>query len=564
MSEKLLHFQECSTELNHNKGLTSKNRDIFIMGAIIFLLSCFFVFWRLGAASMNDWDEGIYASIAGDMMKNTEAVQDAAKNTSGGLSLNLYLQGEKWLEKEPLGIWLTAVSQKIFGFNEFATRLPSAIFTIFIPLLVFLIALAWLKKPFAFLCGLLFLFSPMLWNPHIARSGDFDLIFLSLFLASVFVWIKREACGRKSYFIIGAFLAAAFLIRGVFAFIPLLLILGLEIYSEFFSRNAKNLISRLAPVLIISLLPWLLWQGYNFYAHGAEFFNVYWKEQSFGRAAGALQGHSGKWNYYADYFLLQARAIFWLGLLGFLLIFYKMLGAYSFLQNAQKIFGEVHPKKNHFFIFIWFMLTVVPLQILKTKLYWYSVPALPPLFILSIYAFQEIYEKIFLGKKFLGRAAFIFISLYLLFYLITWPIGLTKAIYNLKANEIKELTETIEAWRAAESRNGAEFEPQDRIAPMGSDTVIYRVGGWNFGRLLPSWYWYLTVRADLNPILIASPENRDHYVVKSAEYPFWITDTDGVMELENISGLTVEKSLYKGKNLILVKISYLDAKDFIQ
>jgi 4-amino-4-deoxy-L-arabinose transferase-like glycosyltransferase len=77
------------------------------MGLVIF-------FYRLGAPGLMDPDEGRYAEIAREIFVRHDWLVP---------SLNLL----PYLEKPPLGYWLTAVSFGGLGFSEFAARLPAAL-----------------------------------------------------------------------------------------------------------------------------------------------------------------------------------------------------------------------------------------------------------------------------------------------------------------------------------------------------------------------------------------------------------------------------------------------------
>ncbi|MGB3296239.1 MAG: phospholipid carrier-dependent glycosyltransferase, partial [Phormidesmis sp.] len=59
------------------------------LGAITVLL------WQLGAASLNDWDEAIYAQISKEIV------------TSGDW-ITLHWGYEPWFHKPPLFMWITA------------------------------------------------------------------------------------------------------------------------------------------------------------------------------------------------------------------------------------------------------------------------------------------------------------------------------------------------------------------------------------------------------------------------------------------------------------------------
>ena len=68
----------------------------------------------LRAFGLTDLDEGFYASVAWEMCQ------------SGDWRTPSFL-GEPWFEKPPLLYWLMLGSMRLFGENEFALRLPSAL-----------------------------------------------------------------------------------------------------------------------------------------------------------------------------------------------------------------------------------------------------------------------------------------------------------------------------------------------------------------------------------------------------------------------------------------------------
>ena len=74
-----------------------------------------------------DYDEGYYA-------------QPAQRMAEYGDWVTPYANGVRFLEKPPLLYWITALSFKIFGINEFALRLPTALAVIALVWLVMLMA----------------------------------------------------------------------------------------------------------------------------------------------------------------------------------------------------------------------------------------------------------------------------------------------------------------------------------------------------------------------------------------------------------------------------------------
>jgi len=81
----------------------------------------------LGKLPLIDPDEGRYAEIPREMLERGDLITPT-------------LNYVKYFEKPPLLYWANAASMKIFGLNEFAARLPSALCGIFTILTTYLIA----------------------------------------------------------------------------------------------------------------------------------------------------------------------------------------------------------------------------------------------------------------------------------------------------------------------------------------------------------------------------------------------------------------------------------------
>jgi 4-amino-4-deoxy-L-arabinose transferase-like glycosyltransferase len=88
-----------------------------------------------------DYDEGYYSQAAQQMMASGDWVTP-------------YVNGVRFLEKPPLMYWLTAVSFRIFGINEFALRLPTALGVVALVWVVALTARRACGKRAAIIAGL--------------------------------------------------------------------------------------------------------------------------------------------------------------------------------------------------------------------------------------------------------------------------------------------------------------------------------------------------------------------------------------------------------------------------
>lgn len=81
-------------------------RGLWLIVAVLFVF--------LGTRGLNEPDEGRYAELGREM-------------AAGGSWLVPHLNGFEHLQKPPLIYWCTAVSMKVFGYNEWAARMPSAL-----------------------------------------------------------------------------------------------------------------------------------------------------------------------------------------------------------------------------------------------------------------------------------------------------------------------------------------------------------------------------------------------------------------------------------------------------
>ncbi len=92
---------------------------------LLLILFGFLFLYGLGSAPLIDPDEGRYAEIPREMLLRSDFVTPT-------------LNYVKYFEKPPLLYWVNAASMSIFGQNEFAARLPSALSGLFTILITYL------------------------------------------------------------------------------------------------------------------------------------------------------------------------------------------------------------------------------------------------------------------------------------------------------------------------------------------------------------------------------------------------------------------------------------------
>ena len=96
-----------------------------------------------------------------------------------------YFQGvpDMWATKPPLMIWLQCTGMHLFGVNELAVRLPSALAGFFTCLMLVIFAIKWKKDSFFGIIAVMVLITSEGYiGFHSTRTGDYDSL-LALFMA---------------------------------------------------------------------------------------------------------------------------------------------------------------------------------------------------------------------------------------------------------------------------------------------------------------------------------------------------------------------------------------------
>ncbi len=209
-------------------------------------VALFLIFYHLGRLPLLDPDEGRNAEVAREM-KDTHSF------------LTPTYDGLPYLDKPAFYFDVVAVSFTLFGENETAARLPSAIFAVLTLLLVFLFCRRVYGLRTASLAVLVLGTTPLFFA--FARLVIFDMALTFFVCAALFAgFLALEAGsapdGRRYYAVTALATAFAVLVKGPVGLV--LPLLGLLAYA----RVAKRIGGRLffAPAnLLIFFLPVLAW-----------------------------------------------------------------------------------------------------------------------------------------------------------------------------------------------------------------------------------------------------------------------------------------------------------------
>jgi len=203
---------------------------------ILFILSCIFFPFAIGSVHLFDWDEVNFAEIAREMIVN--------KNF-----LNVQINYQPFWEKPPLFFWLQALSMKIFGINEFASRFPNVLVGIASILCMFYIGKKFISDKFAFIWGLSYIGSFL---PHFYfKSGIIDPLFnLFIFLSIYFFYLYQVEYKKKYLFIASILSGLAVLTKGPVAVLIIILVVLFFVIYKWKTIKIKILDLLIAGVII--------------------------------------------------------------------------------------------------------------------------------------------------------------------------------------------------------------------------------------------------------------------------------------------------------------------------
>ena len=167
----------------------------------VFALGFFLIFLGLGGTHLIPWDEAIYAEIAKNIF------------TTGDYFTLHWWPDELWFEKPPLYMWLVSGLMHLIGVNEWAVRLPSAIFGLGTALTVYLFGKRLYNKTVGFLSAFVLLTTFQFL--YYARTGMLDVT-LTFFttLSIYFYWLAQEYLQKRFWLIAGGLLGFAVMTKG--------------------------------------------------------------------------------------------------------------------------------------------------------------------------------------------------------------------------------------------------------------------------------------------------------------------------------------------------------------
>jgi 4-amino-4-deoxy-L-arabinose transferase-like glycosyltransferase len=342
-------------------------RFLFIFIAAATLL----VFFHRLSESPLGGDDCYYSEVSKEMARTGDYLSPRT-----GYSVNFHTG------KPPVLFWMNALSGKIFGFNTFAMRLPSAImgFLGVIALLFFVDRYFGAYAAF-FSAAVLAFTQQYLYHARSAvTDGPFAVFFA---LAMMSFWVARSEKRYVFFYISGLFTGLAVMTRSVPGlFIPVTIIAFILASREFgIFRNIHFYGGLLLSAAVF--MPWHLWM---YHLHGRIFL-----DQHFGVALmTGIKGYPLTYGgnpslnpWYAYFSILLSNYWPWLPFM--LAGLYKIIGGYARFEPEKR--------KKLLFILCWLCVPLLIFQAAKVKQYHYIMPLYAPLAVITAMFFDSLKDK---------------------------------------------------------------------------------------------------------------------------------------------------------------------------
>jgi 4-amino-4-deoxy-L-arabinose transferase-like glycosyltransferase len=331
------------------------------------LLAAILYLHGLGWPALWEPDEGRYAEIAREMVVSGDYVTPRD-------------DFELYFEKPPLVYWADAASIGVFGANEFAVRLPAALFSIGQVVATAALAEVIFGATAGFFAALVLALSPLFFG--FARFATLDpalAFFLTAALGAFYLASRNESFSSPSART-WMLTSAAMLAMGTLAKGPVALLLGGAIpfiWLAFERRLAEIRAMPLAACLIIYMLivvPWFV----LIESRNPGFLSFFFVHEHLQRYVTSSEHGWGAWFFIP---IVIGGAWPW--------IFFVPLGWLA-MRTDDASPDSAARRSAASFLAIWFVVIFVFFSIPRSKLGSYILPAMPPLAIVAGYGLARL------------------------------------------------------------------------------------------------------------------------------------------------------------------------------
>jgi len=330
---------------------------------MVFIASCFCLLMFLGSRGLNEPDEGRFA----------EASREMSLQSSW---LIPHLAGVPHLQKPPLIFWITAISIKYFGVNEWAARLPSAMAALGIIWLTMHLSGLLLGPSVQWKSGLILLSSGLFFS--MARIITTDMLLTFWITGAVVAFVHYTRRGSISALILFyVCLGLGFLTKGPMAYlVPFSAVIPWVLACRH-EKRPPGWLWHWIPGLLLAVIISVSWFFLLFREHPG-LLEYYYRNEFVDRIASDVHHRSKPFWFYT------------LVMIGGLLPWSMML---------PRIIGDLwkrrrDPRMPEFWLFSgWLLIPWLVLHLITSKLPTYILPLFPPLAIVCAYYWNRLEHR---------------------------------------------------------------------------------------------------------------------------------------------------------------------------
>lgn len=302
---------------------------------------------NLGELPLRDWDEGIVAQIAREMVK--------APFESLVWLYPQDLSGNPYFNKPPLIHWLIALSFRIGGVNEWTARLPGALLTASsVPLLYQVGREIFFQRSAAVLATLVYLTTL-----PVVRQGRLAMLdgAVECFLLLMLLCVLRSRRDLRWGLGIGLSFGLICLTKGILG-----ILLGV-IAVVFMAWDTPRLLTSryLWFGVALGCVPVGVWYGLQVQKYGEVFVTTHFLNESLNRVSSAVSNNHGRSFFYV--WEIIKNGVPWL----------------LFLPQGIRFAWEHRNLSWAKLVLLWSGIYFAVISIMQTKLPWYAMPLYPAL-----------------------------------------------------------------------------------------------------------------------------------------------------------------------------------------
>lgn len=306
-------------------------------------------FFGLGSVPLFDMDEGAFSAATLEMFRRHDF-------------LSIFLAGEPRYDKPILIHWLQAAGVALFGVNEWAFRLPSAIAASVWMWLTYRFGREWLGERVGLLAAVMLACAPSV--QIIARAATADALLNACLAGAMFASYRYLVRGdRASLYAAAAAIGLGFLAKGPIAIlIPGAVTLLFCLVRRDFAKWLRFALDWRAW-LVFALIG-LPWYAIEYFRDGPGFIQGFFLRHNLERFSAPAFGHGGAWWFYVPIVLVATL---------------------PFTVPLASVFGRVRELFRddlNAFLVLWFAFVIVLFSLSGSKLPHYANYGYTGLFLL--------------------------------------------------------------------------------------------------------------------------------------------------------------------------------------